>query len=117
EYEAGNYHIEINTMPISRRNLDIEFGTHYIIEIDEPGYVSFTNTNSLGKVDLYYQNGNMFSKFYSINVTGNPALQKVKLQPGVYTVHYKEPGVFQSTLEKIVKFYIKANYITEIFLE
>ena len=117
QYEAGNYHIELNTLPISRRNLDIDFGTDFIVEIDEPGYVSVTNTSSLGKASLYYQQGDMFSKFYTLDITGNPALQKVQLQPGAYEIRYKDNGVFQSTMEKTVKFFIRSNTVTEILLQ
>ncbi|HTN46538.1 MAG TPA: VWA domain-containing protein [Flavipsychrobacter sp.] len=116
-YEPGNYHIEINTVPISRRNLDIDFGIDFIIEIEEPGYVSFTNTDNLGKVSLYYQNGDMFSKFEVVEIKGNPALQKVKLQPGPYQARFKENGVFQSTMEKIVQFQVKSNETTEVQLK
>ncbi len=117
QYESGNYHIELNTLPISRRNLDIDFGTNFIVEIDEPGYVSIINTSAMGKASLYFQNGDMFSKFYTIDITGNPALQKVQLQPGPYQIRYKDNGVFQSTMEKTVRFMVKSNTITEILLQ
>jgi len=117
DYEVGNYHIELNTLPISRRNLDIEFGTDYIIEIDEPGYVSVLNTDNLGKATLYYQNGDMFSKFYTLDINGNPALQKVRLQPGAYQIRFKDNGVFQSTLEKTISFFVKSRETTELYLK
>lgn len=117
QYEAGNYHIELNTLPISRRNLDIDFGADFIVEIDEPGYVSITNTGAMGKASLYYQNGDMFSKFYTMDITGNPALQKIQLQPGPYEIRYKDNGVFQSTMEKTVKFMVRSNTVTEILLQ
>lgn len=117
QYEGGNYHIELNTLPISRRNLDIDFGTNFIVEIDEPGYVSIINTSALGKASLYHQNGDIFSKFYTLDINGNPALQKVRLQPGPYEIRYKDNGVFQSAMEKTVKFMVKSNMITEILLQ
>jgi hypothetical protein len=59
----------------------------------------------------------MFSQFYLLDITGNPALQKVKLQPGPYEVHFKENGVFQTTMEKVIKFYIRSRETTELFIQ
>lgn len=117
DYEPGSYHIEVNTNPISRYYIDLDFGYDFIIEIPEPGYVSFTNTEKMGKVTLYYQNGDMFSQFSVLDVNGNPALQKVRLQPGAYEARYKENGVYLTTMEKVVKFFIRSRETTEIFLQ
>ncbi len=116
-YESGSYHIEVNTNPISRFYIDLDFATDFIIQIDEPGYLSITNTNSLGRASLYYQNGDMFSKFDAIDVNGNPALQKKMLKPGAYEIRYKENAAFQSSMEKSVKVIVRSNTTTEILLQ
>lgn len=117
QYSAGSYHIEINTLPISRRYLDIDFGVDYVVELDEPGFVSINNTSALGKAALYYQHGDNFSKFYTLDITGNPALQKVQLQPGYYEIRYFQNGVQNSAMEKSVRFYIQSNATQEITLQ
>lgn len=117
QYSAGSYHIEINTLPISRRYLDIDFGVDYVVELEEPGFVAFNNTSALGKAALYYQHGDNFSKFYTFDITGNPALQKVQLQPGYYEVRYFQNGIQNSAMEKSVRFYIQSNATQEITLQ
>lgn len=116
QYSAGSYHIEIGTLPISRRYLDIDFGVDYVIEIDEPGYVSITNTAPFGKATFYFQHGDNFTQFYTLDINGNPALQKVQLQPGYYEVRFNERGTGQPYIEKRVKFFVQSNKSTEILL-
>jgi len=114
EYEPGNYHIEINTLPISRRNVDLDFGSSVRIDIPEPGFVQFSNTNSLGKVSLFYQLGDQFVKFYSMDIKGNPAEQKLRLQPGIYEVHWKKTPQISSREDGLVTFYVKSNETTQV---
>lgn len=89
EYSPGNYHIEINTLPVSRWMIDLEFGTVSTITIDEPGFVKFTNTTPLGKAGLFFQDGDQFSLFYTMNITGDPEAQKLRLKPGYYQVRWQ----------------------------
>lgn len=105
-YPPGNYHIEVNTLPVSVRSVDLAFGAVVIIPIDVPGTIQFTNTNPLGKVTLYYPLGDRYVQFYKMEINGNPALQSVEVKPGPYEVHYSlGPGL----PEKVFKFQIKSN--------
>lgn len=105
-YPPGNYHIEVNTLPVSVRSVDLAFGAVVIIPIDVPGTVQFTNSNPLGKVTLYYPLGDRYVQFYKMDINGNPALQSVEVKPGPYEVHYSlGPGL----PEKVFKFQIKSN--------
>lgn len=105
-YPPGNYHIEVNTLPVSVRSVDLAFGAVVIIPIDVPGTIQFTNTNPLGKVTLYYPLGDRYVQFYKMDINGNPALQSVEVKPGPYEVHYSlSPGL----PEKVFKFQIKSN--------
>ena len=117
EYEPGNYHIEINTLPISVRNVDLEFGSTVRIDIPEPGFVQFTNSNPLGKVSLLYQLGDQFAKFYSIDIKGNPAEQKLRLQPGIYEVRWKKAPQISSREDGLVTFYVKSNETTQVEIQ
>lgn len=105
DFEPGNYHIEVNTLPISRYNIDLDFGASYRVDVDEPGYVFFSNEQPMGKVSLYYQLGDKFVRFYVMDITGNIALQKVRLQPGPYEVHYSNNGVS----ERVKAFQVRSN--------
>lgn len=115
DYEPGNYHIEINTLPVSRKNIDLDFGNSYIIDIDEPGYVQFTNENPMGKVSLYYQLGDQYIRFYILDITGNQQTQKLRLQPGPYEVHFKrsQPGA----QDFVKSFVVRSNETTPVQLQ
>lgn len=116
DYESGNYHIEINTLPVSRRTIDLDFASSYRIDIPEPGYVEFTNENDLGKVGLFYQLGDQFVQFYAIEINGNPEKQKLRLQPGKYQARYKKnPQIPVHNEEKHV-FHIRSNQTTTLEL-
>lgn len=105
-YPPGNYHIEINTLPVSVRSVDLTFGAVVVIPIDVPGTIQFTNTNSLGKVTLYYPLGDRYVQFHKMDVNGNPATQSLEVKPGPYEVHYSlGPGL----PDKVFKFQIKSN--------
>lgn len=105
-YPPGNYHVEINTMPVSVRSLDLNFGEIKELGIDVPGTVRFTNTNSLGKASLYYPLGDRYVQFWQMNITGNPSSQVLELKPGPYEAHYSPaPGL----PEKAFKFQIKSD--------
>lgn len=105
-YPPGNYHVEINTMPVSVRSLDLNFGEIKELGIDVPGTVRFANTNTLGKITLFYPLGDRYVQFWQMNITGNPASQVLELKPGPYEVHYSlAPGL----PEKVFKFQIKSD--------
>lgn len=112
DYEPGNYHIEVNTLPISRYNIDLDFGASYRIDIDEPGYVFFSNEQSMGKISLYYQLGDKFVRFYIMDITGNAAMQKLRLQPGPYEVHYNG----NAGSETVKAFQIRSNQTVSVQL-
>lgn len=116
EYTPGNYHIEINTLPVTKANTDIDFGNTTIIGIKQPGFVQFTNTNAVGKVALYYELGNQFVRFYFMDLNGDPKTQKLRLQPGRYEVHWKKNPSMPYAEETVYSFQVKANAVTELEL-
>jgi hypothetical protein len=116
EYAPGNYYVEVNTLPITRYNLDIDFGSTTELRLPQPGFVQFTNTNTLGRVTLYHPMGEHYVSFYALDVNGNPAAQQVQLKPGTYEAHFKLPNLPYAR-ERVVKFLIKSNAITDVELE
>lgn len=111
-YEPGNYHIEINTLPQDRRNIDLDFGATYYIRINEPGWVQFTNQQPVGKVSLYYPLGDQFARFYTIDISGRPDSQKLRLQPNTYRAVY----IGADGAEAMKVFRIKSNETTNLEL-
>ncbi|RYD52240.1 MAG: VWA domain-containing protein [Sphingobacteriales bacterium] len=115
-YEPGNYYLEINTLPVTRRNLDIDFGGATEIQIAEPGWVQFTNTAPVsGKVVLYQPLGDGFASFLQLNITGDLGTQKIRLQPGTYEARWVTGP--SGTPPTIVRFQVKSNQITATLLE
>lgn len=115
-YEPGNYYIEVNTLPIMRRNVDIDFGAQTEIIVRQPGFVQIANTNPVGNIHLYYPLGDRYVKFYSLVGNGNPETQKVMLQPGVYEAHWVPNPDIPYAKEKVVPFEVKSNSLTQIEL-
>lgn len=117
EYDPGNYHISVNTLPRIERNVDLDFGVLVTIDIERPGYVQFTNTNAMGKVKLYYELGDEFVNFYEININGNLPEQKLELQRGKYRAVYpKHAGVAYSN-ETVKEFLVKSKQTVDVELD
>jgi len=114
DYDPGNYFVEINTLPISRRNVDIDPGAESILSIEQPGFVQFTNENKLGNVSLYTPLGDKYARFHNIEITGNPASQKLQLQPGTYEAHFFKNPNLPTVAESKVTFNVKSNEVTEV---
>lgn len=116
EYPPGNYYIEVNTMPITRFNVDIDFGATSVVYLPQPGFVQFTNTTPKGRVQLFAPLGNQFVHFADVNVTGNPAAQKLRLKPGAYEAHWVKNPAQPYATETIEHFNVKSNALTEVEL-
>jgi hypothetical protein len=116
EYPPGNYYIEVNTMPITRFNVDIDFGATSVVYLPEPGFVQFTNTTPKGKVMLFSPLGNQFVHFTTVNITGNPASQKLRLKPGAYEAHWVKNPNLPFASETVQPFNVHSNSLTEIEL-
>jgi hypothetical protein len=113
EYEPGNYHIDINTFPIDRRNVDLDFDAETVITIPQPGFAKFTAQGDTKSVSLYQRLGDKFLNFFSFNLS-DPRSQHLQIQPGEYQVHYQKAG---SPGEQVVQFLIKSTKETEVILK
>ncbi|MEI8278236.1 MAG: VWA domain-containing protein [Bacteroidota bacterium] len=116
-YEPGEYHIEINTLPVTKRAVPLDFGDETIIDIDEPGYVYFTNMNQVGKVSLYCPLGDQYVRFHTMDVVGNLQDQKIKLQPGIYQARFIRNEGKPNASQASVGFIVKSNEATELELK
>lgn len=116
-YDPTNYHVEINTLPPTVYNVDLNFNEPKLLAIQESGTIEITNTNNMGKVQFWYRLGDAYVPFLEMNVSGNPAAQKANFLPGNYQVrYYKKPGApFQQA--EVTVFHINSNSITQVKLE
>jgi hypothetical protein len=113
-YEAGNYHIEINTFPIMIYNLDLDPNYESVISISHPGYAKFVFNESTGRnVALYQPLGDQYLCFYSLDLN-DPRSQYFQMQPGDYQVHYRN-GTKRNSEQK-VSFKIKPGKETSVNL-
>ena len=115
KYEAGNYHIEINTFPKTIRNMDIDFGEEYVITIQQPGFVKFSSDRSAHDVTLFQKVGDNFFAFYTLGLN-DPRSQNLMIQPGKYEAHYRKGAGQNSAEEQVKRFVVKPTKITEVKL-
>ena len=113
-YDAGNYHVEISTLPITVRSVDLSFGSETVVAIREPGFLQIINANPLGTASFYFVLGDKFVRFIDLPIIGKAEAQKLQLQPGVYEVHWRKSP---RSPESIQRFDVKSNSITQIELE
>lgn len=115
EYEPGNYHVEINTFPMDRRNLDLDF-SEKVITILQPGFAKFVGEEGMNSVTLYQRLAEKYMSFSTVKLT-DPVSQHLQMQPGEYQAHFhKGPGGSYAS-EKVVSFVIRSNEETEILLK
>jgi von Willebrand factor type A domain len=116
-FEPGDYGIEIEVLPPYVVVTEISFGATTEIQLPQLGAVQFTNTQNIGKVQLYVERVDHFEIFHQIVVTGEDlASQKVMLRPGVYQANFVQPGLPPNSPPTLTKFVIKSNMITEVEL-
>lgn len=116
-YEPANYHVEINTLPKSVFNIDLNFNELKIITIPTPGTFQILNTSPMADIQLWYQLGNEYVPFLTMKISGRPSIQKVDLLPGFYQARYfKSPKKPYDTAQ-IVPFQIKSENTTQITLD
>lgn len=114
-YDPANYHIEINTLPPTVYNMDLEVNTHKVVALSEPGNIQIMNTNNMGRIEFWYRLGTTNRFFYAMNINGNTAEQYAEFMPGQYEIRYqKNPNDQRLT---IIPVSIKSNNTTNITLE
>lgn len=113
-YEPGSYHLEVNTMPPTMYFLDLEIGLTKLVSIPETGTLNITNTDPGGKIQLFYQDGNLYKTFYTMSISGNTALQTLEILPGLYQIRYNVRG---EAGDRVIPFNIKSNMTTNIKIE
>jgi len=112
-YDPGNYHVQINTLPTERRNVDVDFDDEKVLLIDQPGFAQFTSSTTSKKVSLYYLLGDRYVPFYNLDLS-NPVSKHLQLQPNHYQAHYLKNPNIPSSSEVVVSFAIKATETTPV---
>jgi len=115
-YEPDNYHVEINTNPISHRNTDLDFGLTVYLSLEEPGQIKVYNSKGY-KSEFHYQHGDRYERFQPINVKGNAGEFEFLIQPGRYKIFYITDPLVPNPQPKMKEFIIKSNTITELTLD
>lgn len=116
-YDPTNYHVEINTLPPTIYNVDLNFNEVKLLDIPEAGTLEVTNTTSIGKVQYWYRLGDAFVPFLEMTINGNTAAQRANLLPGAYQVRYFRKADAGGQQASIRTFSIKSNAVTQVQLE
>jgi hypothetical protein len=118
DYPPGNYHIIVNTLPISHFNSDVLFGSQTVITLKEPGFLQVINADKAGILMLYYEKSpNRFERFYEMDITGDPDKQKVRLKPGTYQAYLSKNGNLPTNSQQPgIKFVINSNSTTQLYV-
>lgn len=112
-YDPASYHVEVNTLPPTMYFLDLDFGVIKMITIPENGTLHVTNTNRVGRIELFYQLGDAYKFFYKMDIMGQVDQQKLDMLPGHYQIRYYAPG----TTEPKTKLYkVDALKVTTVEL-
>lgn len=114
-YEPGNYYIEVNTLPVFKRNLDVDMESVYHVLIPEDGKLSFKSPGYLGPVEFYMPLGDQFLRFHSMNVPRAGDYELI-LQPGTYEIRYKLDPQMPYAETRAIRFYISSNETTSLNL-
>ena len=114
EYDAGDYHIMINTLPQTDRTTDLDF-EETGIGIMQPGFAKFVADPKLKSVVLFKQEGDKFLSFYTLNMA-DVATQPLRLQPGAYQVHYRKGPGGPAASDKVLPFLVKATQTVTVEL-
>lgn len=115
-YETGNYHVVINTNPISHRNVDLDFGLTVALDVDEPGQIKVYNPKGF-KSEFHYVHGDRYERFQPLDVKGNASEFEFLIQPGRYKIFYITDPLVPNPQPKMKEFIIKSNTITELTLD
>lgn len=116
-YEPATYHVEINTLPVYKATIDLTFDATYEIQISEPGTLAIMNSMPLGKVQIQHMLGDQFVTFYTMNITGNPAEQRVQLLPYSYKIIYPVDPKLPQLGNKELMIKIRSNNQLDIELK
>lgn len=109
EYPPGNYYIEVNTLPVSRFNVDVDFGAITQISIPEPGTVKFNGLP--GAFDLYMPRGDSMVKFSDFVLVSNTVGRPYQMKPGTYEA--RRPAT-STNKAATTRFRVYANKTTEV---
>lgn len=116
-YEPENYHIEINTNPITVKNADVGLGELVYLALDEPGQLKVMNPKNYKKITFLYQHGDRYEDFIPTNVKGNISQQEFLIQPGRYKIAYIQNELVPDPRPIVKDFIVKSNTVTELTLD
>ena len=99
KYLVGSYVAEVNTLPITKVQVEIQQSEETVLEVEQAGKAIF-NILSAGYGSIYSANMNQLDLIYSFDAR-NPA-ETLDLQPGTYLLVFREMQANRSfhTVEK-----------------
>lgn len=114
KYPPGNYYVEVNTNPITRYSVPIDYYSTSVIYVPTPGQLKITNKKPIGIVELHSWLGGKFVRFYDTRVDGIKPNEDISLKPGSYQAHWIDK---KSNVEKKRMFHIESKKVTTLQLD
>lgn len=87
-YQPGRYLVEVNTVPVSQFNVEIDWGSVTEIQLPESGTLQLQSKETVSSVTLYRSSGNRFVQFEELILNGKQARRQLQLKPGTYEAHW-----------------------------
>jgi hypothetical protein len=103
--EPGDYYVKIDILPNYNVATEIGFASATEIQIPQEGALLLKNIDTIKNIELYYEHGDLFEKFMTVNENDAKNKAQILLRPGKYYAKYKDSKI---------DFIIRANLITEI---
>jgi Ca-activated chloride channel family protein len=112
KYIVGDYHLEILTLPrITQESVGIVQDKTTTLKVQQPGKLNIVTRMKLEIAIFRHVNGKL-EKIRELNISGNQDV--TVLQPGDYTLIYRETAVKETTSTKQKKFTVKSGEISHI---
>ncbi|MCB9263300.1 MAG: VWA domain-containing protein [Flavobacteriales bacterium] len=113
-YITGNYDLEILTLPrIHQNNVPIKQSKKTKIEIPQPGSVNIITRQKFWG-DIYVKNGDKLEWVCNLNLDG--ANQQIYLQPGNYSIVFREKDDYNTINTRDIGFIINSGTVSNIHL-
>jgi hypothetical protein len=115
-YLPGEYFIEVNTLPVSRFRVDVDWDTVTLIELAQTGELQLSNLAALEQISLYRLVNKTYEKFIDLSLAGQ-ADTTLSLKPGTYQLRYSKPKLSPKPQERNKEFEVQAGVVTKLDLD
>jgi hypothetical protein len=115
-YLPGEYFIEVNTLPVSRFRVDVDWDTVTLIELAQTGELQLSNPAAVEEISLYRLVNKTYEKFIDLPLNGQTDTT-LSLKPGAYQLRYLQPKLSSKPLARNKEYEVQAGGVTKLDLD